>query len=126
MGAAAGAAAGGLLAVASGGHEAGIAGGVLLGGLIGGAIGSALDAQDRKIAAQTAYTSLEYRPTGSVSTWRNPDTRNQGSFSPTRTYQQPGGMYCREYRQTITVGGREEDAFGTACRQPDGSWRISN
>jgi surface antigen len=31
---------------------------------------------------------------------------------------------CREFTQTITVGGQAVQATGTACRQPDGSWRI--
>jgi len=33
---------------------------------------------------------------------------------------------CREYQQTITVGGRTERAYGTACKQADGSWKIIN
>lgn len=32
--------------------------------------------------------------------------------------------YCREYQKTITVGGRYESGYGTACMQPDGSWMI--
>lgn len=123
LGAAAGAAAGGLLAATTGGHEAAIASGVLLGGLLGGALGSALDAQDRKIAAQTAQQSLEYRPSGYTSEWRNPDTGHYGSFTPTQTYQQ-AGTYCRDYQQTIYIDGRPQQAQGTACRQPDGTWRI--
>jgi surface antigen len=122
-GAAIGAAGGGLLAAATGGHEAGIAAGVLLGGLLGGAIGSALDAQDRRIAQQTAYHSLETYPSGQTSSWRNPDTGHYGTFTPTNTYQ-AGGQHCREYTQTIYVDGRQETARGTACRNPDGTWRI--
>ena len=34
------------------------------------------------------------------------------------------GEYCRECQQTVVIGGREEDAYGVACRQPDGSWEI--
>lgn len=44
--------------------------------------------------------------------------------TPIRTTQQAGGQYCREYQQTVTVGGRTERAHGIACRQPDGSWKI--
>ena len=33
-------------------------------------------------------------------------------------------LACREFQQTITVGGRTETAYGTACRQPDGDWKI--
>jgi hypothetical protein len=29
----------------------------------------------------------------------------------------------REYQTTVTVGGRQVEAYGTACLQPDGSWR---
>jgi hypothetical protein len=28
----------------------------------------------------------------------------------------------REYQTTVIVGGREVEAYGTACLQPDGSW----
>jgi surface antigen len=42
-----------------------------------------------------------------------------------RTYQTSAGQYCREYQQTIVVGGQSQSAYGTACRQPDGSWKIT-
>jgi hypothetical protein len=32
-------------------------------------------------------------------------------------------LQTREYQTTITVGGQREKAYGTACLQPDGSWR---
>jgi surface antigen len=34
------------------------------------------------------------------------------------------GTWCREYRTTVTVGGLAQQAFGTACRQPDGTWKV--
>jgi len=34
------------------------------------------------------------------------------------------GRYCREFQQTIAVGGRSEDAYGAACQQCDDSWEI--
>ena len=48
----------------------------------------------------------------------------QGTYTPTNTYQTTTGQYCREFQQTITVGGQTEDAYGTACRQEDGTWQI--
>lgn len=36
------------------------------------------------------------------------------------------GEYCREYVRTITIGNRIEEGYGTACLQPDGSWKIQN
>ena len=34
--------------------------------------------------------------------------------------------YCREYTKKIVVDGKEARAYGTACLQNDGSWRIVN
>jgi len=124
IGGATGAAAGGLIGHAAGGGAAGIVGGVLLGGLLGGAIGNALDQRDQQLALQAAQNSFEHGRTGTESTWRNPDSGNSGSITPTRTYESAGGQYCREYQQTITVAGETQDAYGTACRQPDGSWQV--
>tara|TARA_R110000787_G_scaffold99110_8_gene203617 strand:- start:356 stop:751 length:396 start_codon:yes stop_codon:yes gene_type:complete len=31
---------------------------------------------------------------------------------------------CREYNATAVIDGRRVPVYGTACRQPDGSWRI--
>ena len=119
-----GAVAGGILGDKLGGHAGGIVAGTLIGGLVGGAIGNVLDQRDRRLAAETAHTTLETAPTGTTSTWVNPDTGHQGSFTPTRTWQDPGGRYCREYQQTIVVAGETQESYGTACRQPDGSWEI--
>ena len=49
---------------------------------------------------------------------------DQGTIVPVRDGYDGSGSYCREFQQTIVVGGRTEQAFGTACRQPDGSWKI--
>ncbi len=119
-----GAAGGGLLASALGGGPAGIAAGVLLGGLAGGAVGSALDDQDRRTAAATTQKTLETAPSGTTSTWNNPDKGTSGSVTPIKTYQNPDGQYCREYEQTVTIGGKKQNSYGTACRQPDGSWKL--
>ena len=121
-----GAAAGGLIGAAAGGGTTGIIGGVLLGGLLGGAVGNALDLRDKELALKQAQLSLETSKSGETSEWQNPDSGTSGTFTPTRTYQTETGQYCREYQQEITVGGAKHASFGTACRQPDGSWKIQN
>ena len=32
---------------------------------------------------------------------------------------------CREFDTPVITGGREQQAHGTACLQPDGSWSMS-
>ena len=41
-------------------------------------------------------------------------------------YQAANGQYCREYQTTVTVAGRPQPSYGTACLQPDGVWRVVN
>lgn len=36
------------------------------------------------------------------------------------------GRQCREYQSTAMVAGRPQAVYGTACLDPDGSWRIVN
>jgi surface antigen len=121
-----GATAGGLIASAITKSPAGIIGGVLLGGLVGGAVGNYLDQRDRELQQQATMRALETTPSGSSVPWRNPNTGNSGSVTPVKTYQEPNGQYCREYQQVITIGGEKHTAYGTACRMPDGSWKITS
>ena len=121
-----GATVGGLLAAGLGASPAAIAGSVILGGLVGGAIGDRMDAADKRHANEAAVRAMETAPSGQSVTWQNPDTRHAGSVTPTRTYQTANGQYCREYQQTVIIDGKQQQSYGTACRQADGSWKIVN
>jgi surface antigen len=95
--------------------------GAIAGGAIGSAVGRDMDRADRMRTAQV----LESSPTGAPTSWRNPDTGHAYTVVPTRTWQSAEGP-CREYTVDSVVGGRAEKVYGTACRQPDGSWRAVN
>ncbi len=128
-GAIVGAVAGGLLGAQFGkgsGKLAAVAAGTLLGAWVGSEVGKSLDRADRLAMQQTYNSALETGRTNQTSTWRNPDSGHSGTVTPIKTYQTSGGQYCREYQQTVNIGGRTEKAYGTACRQPDGSWKVVN
>jgi len=97
--------------------------GALLGAGLGRTIGTSLDKADMAYYDKTSQGALETASTGQSQSWKNPDNGNSGTITPTKTYQEDG-TYCREYSQTVTVGGKTQNAYGTACRQPDGSWKI--
>jgi len=40
------------------------------------------------------------------------------------TYYNRSGQLCREYQTAGSVGGSRGQLYGTACLQPDGSWRV--
>lgn len=122
-----GAALGGLVGsqIGSGtGQLAAVGAGVLLGGLIGGEIGRSLDRQDRAIMQRTTHHALETEPSGTTSTWHNPDSGHSGTVTPQPAYQDSSGRYCREFQQSVVISGERQQAYGTACRQPDGTWQI--
>ena len=125
LGATAGAVAGSNIGKGKG-NIAAIAIGTLAGALFGQEIGRSLDRADRIAMGQNAQYSLEYTRSHETTRWNNPDSGNSGSMTPVQTYQTGSGQYCREYRQTVYIGGQEQDAYGTACRQPDGTWEIQN
>jgi surface antigen len=123
LGAAAGAIAGSQIGSGEG-RSVGIAVGTLLGSLAGSSVGKSLDKLDLIELQNTQQATLENNPSGQTSTWKNPDSGNSGTITPQPARQTNEGTYCREYQQTITVGGRTEEAYGEACRQPDGTWKI--
>ncbi len=99
--------------------------GALIGALVGSEVGKSLDRSD-KLYANQANERAKQAPLGETIAWNNPDSGNSGTITPTRDGSTASGEYCREFYQTIMVGGREEQAYGTACRNPDGTWRIVN
>lgn len=101
-----------------------IAVGTLGGAVIGGGIGASLDKVDQMHAERSAQAALERNPDGQAAGWSNPNTGHSGYTVPTSTYQTASGTYCREYQTTVTIDGSEQKAYGTACRQPDGSWKV--
>lgn len=107
------------------GRLAATAAGVVIGGLIGNQIGRGLDQADQQRAYYAEQQALERYPDGQYSRWENPNNGNYGYTVPERTYQTSSG-YCREYQTTIIVDGRPETGRGTACRLPDGTWRVNS
>ena len=91
--------------------------GVLLGTLVGSEVGRSLDKADMAYAGQ-ATDQAHNAPLGEEISWNNPDSGNSGHVVPVRDGTDTAGRYCREYQQTIYVGGRQETGYGIACQQP--------
>ena len=105
------------------GRIAAVAVGTLVGAMIGNEVGKSLDAADCA-AIDRAENRATQAPMGETISWDNPESGNSGTITPVRQGKDTGGRYCREFRQTIQVGGRLEEGYGTACRQDDGTWQI--
>lgn len=107
---------------------AGVMAGALIGGIIGNRIGNYMDRQDRinmqsaiihtPVNQQASWTSDRLGPGGRRVTYT---VRPIKDYYAGRSHHR---RYCREYQTTVTIGGRAQRAFGKACREPDGSWKI--
>jgi surface antigen len=112
------------------GKTAATVGGVILGGIAGNQIAKDAcndDRQDAYYYNDTYADALSNGDDGREYEWRNPHTRNYGYVTPGDYYEDGYDGYdgpCREFSQRVYIDGRPETAYGVACRQPDGSWRI--
>lgn len=84
------------------------------------ALGALSEAQQR--AHEDAQIRATMAPVGQPVFWS--DGSAGGAVTTMREGRTPQGAYCREFQQQVTIGGRTEDAYGTACQQPDGSWQV--
>jgi len=101
----------------------GASGATLVGGFPGAALGSvaarALDEGDRRQVA----AALSAAPIGQSTAWRNRETGDSFTVTPTRSFETQGAA-CRDFRIEATVGGRLDGIAGSACRQDGGDWRL--
>ena len=104
------------------GNVAATVAGAVVGGIVGSEIGKSLDERDRRYAEEAEYDALERGQSGVSRQWRDPDTGHYGDVVPSRPYKR-GVADCRDYTHTIYIDGRPKQMRGTACRDPDGSWK---
>ncbi len=91
----------------------------------GSKVSSSLGSADLAYYNQTSQHALETAKVGSISSWRNPNSGNSGTITPTRTLANGDGKVCREFTQTINTTGKSQKNSGIACRQPDGRWQVA-
>lgn len=86
------------------------------------AINALNESQQR--AHEEAMVQATTAPIGEPITWE--DGGRRGSVTAVRDGQTVDGRQCREFQQNVTIGGKKEEAYGTACMQPDGTWQVVN
>jgi len=77
-------------------------------------------------AQERAHEAAQVRATtaavGETIVWNQAGAA--GSVTAVREGTSTIGRTCREFQQTVTIGGRTEQAYGTACLQADGAWEV--
>ena len=108
-----------------GGQLVAVAVGTMVGAIMGIEVGKSLDRADRLAMSQAQQEALEHGKSGVKTTWKNPDSDNSGEVVPRPAYRQDNGTICREFLQVVMVGDEVESAYGVACREPSGTWKLS-
>ena len=107
------------------GRNAAIVAGALLGTLAGSEIGRRLDEADRMKMGMATSDALNNNKIGTSSRWQSDRSDIAGAVTPTRDYTDENGNYCRDFKQTVVIGGETQQETGQACREKDGSWSLS-
>ena len=101
-------------------NDDGLAAVALIGGLV-------LGAAFMSAATQPAYSQPVYQQPTYAPAYNGYYDQQPLQATPTSdVYQSQSGQYCREYQSQANIGGRMTYGYGTACQQPDGSWRVVN
>lgn len=125
LGAASGAVAGGLAGSAIGagtGNAVAIGVGAVTGAIVGGVVGHSMDHSDNT----RAYRIMDYNPTNKQETWQNKKTHSSYTVKPTSNMLTiNGNPNCRKFTTMGVIDGKaSEEMSGTACRQPNGTWKA--
>ncbi len=94
--------------------------GAVLGTMVGYMVGNEMDKYDRAKLIQAIDKSPSYHTT----TWTNPDTGATYSVTPQPAYTNQQGEICRKAYIKAIINGKEQEVETTACRGPDGVWRL--
>ncbi len=78
--------------------------------------------ESQQRAHEQAVVDATAAPVGEPISWN--DGNGSGEVATVREGHTTDGRQCREFQQSVTIAGKKEQAYGTACVQPDGSWQV--
>ncbi len=78
--------------------------------------------EDQKRVHESAQVKATIAPVGEKIVWNSGGAT--GSVTTVRDGDSTSGRYCREFQHQVNIAGKKQQAYGVACRQPDGSWEV--
>lgn len=97
--------------------------GTVIGAAVGYNIGQSFDETSPERVGEATHETPDTAEVGESITLENPGNAD-GSATVTRQEVDREGRTSREFPQTVTIEGREEQSCGTACRNDSGDWQI--
>lgn len=94
----------------------------LAGSWTGGKLGDQLSPDARARMIDLTQNALNQGQSGKKIKWR--EGKLNGTIIPQVAFVGPQTLECREFHQTLRLGDVVETGYATACRAPDGQWRL--
>lgn len=85
-----------------------------------------LSADERARLETARQEALERRLSGEPVAWGSAATGRAGEVVVVRTLRLADGRYCRDYRETLRISGKQVERHRRACRDATGYWRTLN
>ena len=82
-----------------------------------------LSAKSKAEVAGAQFNALQFGRVGAPRNWQG-DKGQSGAVS-VGPYVRVNLIDCRDFTNSVTVGGQSYVKKGTACREADGSWTVS-
>ena len=82
-----------------------------------------LSANSKSQLASAQFNALQFGRVGAPRNWTG-DKGQSGSIT-VGPYVRVNLIDCRDFTNTVTVGGQSYAQKGTACRETDGHWSVS-
>lgn len=95
-----------------------------IGGFIDRAAISNMSAKDRTEAASAQYYALQFGRAGAPRSWQG-DTGAGGQVS-VGPYVRVNTLDCRDFTHIVKIASQSYSRSGTACREPDGRWDVTD
>lgn len=83
---------------------------------------SRMSEEDQRLAAATVQDALETELDNATRRWSNKRSGISGKVTPVKTFMTDAGVFCRDYRETVSLGDAEGSHLETACREESGVW----
>ncbi len=82
-----------------------------------------LSAKSKAEVAGAQFNALQFGRVGAPRNWQG-DSGQSGAVM-VGPYVRVNLIDCRDFTNTVTIGGQSYVKKGTACREADGSWTVS-
>jgi surface antigen len=82
-----------------------------------------LSAKSKAEVAGAQFNALQFGRVGAPRNWSGDS--GQSGVVTVGPYVRVNLIDCRDFTNTVTVGGQAYTRKGTACREADGSWTVS-